>query len=79
MAGGRRDISLGRIAVVSMCAAVAVLALSGLLVLLLRPTPGIGLAIAGAGLVGSVVAARAVSLRMVDRAIREAQGSDDEA
>ncbi|WP_068982468.1 hypothetical protein [Tsukamurella pseudospumae] len=72
---GKRGLSLGRLALFSLGAAVAVLAVAVVLLNVLRPSPAIGLLIVGLGLVGAVAAMGFVSNRIVGRA---AAGRDDE-
>ncbi|MET9326691.1 hypothetical protein [Tsukamurella sp. NPDC003166] len=71
---GQRGLSLGRLALFSLGAAVAVLALSVVLLNVLRPSPPIALLIVAAGLVGAVAAMGVVSHRLVGRATA---GQDD--
>ena len=65
---GKRDLSIGRLALFSMGSAVVVLGLATLLLNVLRPSPAVSLLIVGAGLVGAVAAMGLVSTRMVRRA-----------
>lgn len=68
---GRRGLSLGRLALFSLGAAVAVLAVTVLLLNVLRPGPAVGLLIVAIGLIGAVAAMGFVSTRIVGRAARE--------
>ncbi|TWS19987.1 hypothetical protein FK529_07535 [Tsukamurella asaccharolytica] len=70
---GRRGLSLGRLALFSLGAAVAVLGLAVLLLNLLRPSPAVGLLIVAVGLVGAVAAMGIVSNRIVGRAVADAE------
>ncbi|GAA1088814.1 hypothetical protein [Tsukamurella spumae] len=72
---GKRGLSLGRLALFSLGAAVAVLALCVVLLNVLRPSPPIALLIVAAGLVGAVAAMGIVANRIVGRATA---GQDDE-
>ncbi|ADG78650.1 Integral membrane protein OS=Tsukamurella paurometabola (strain ATCC 8368 / DSM / CCUG 35730/ CIP 100753 / JCM 10117 / KCTC 9821 / NBRC 16120 / NCIMB 702349/ NCTC 13040) OX=521096 GN=Tpau_2038 PE=4 SV=1 [Tsukamurella paurometabola] len=65
---GKRELSIGRLALFSMGAAVVVLGLVTLLLTVLRPSPWVGLLIVSAGLVAAVGAMGFVSTRMVRRA-----------
>ncbi|TWS24871.1 hypothetical protein FK268_06405 [Tsukamurella sputi] len=68
MSGGR-GLSLGRLALFSLGAAVAVLGVAVLLLTVLRPSPAVSLLIVGLGLVGAVGAMGYVSNRIVGRAV----------
>ncbi|CAM3192715.1 hypothetical protein [Tsukamurella hominis] len=70
---GRRGLSLGRLALFSLGAAVVVLGLSVLLLNVLRPSPAVGLLIVAVGLVGAVAAMGIVSNRIVGRAVEDQQ------
>ncbi|RDB49326.1 hypothetical protein [Tsukamurella tyrosinosolvens] len=79
---GKRGLSLGRLALFSLGAAVAVLGVAVLLLNVLRPSPAVGLLIVAVGLVGAVAAMGIVSNRIVGRAVgnqqdREPGKSDD--
>ncbi len=80
---GRRGLSLGRLALFSVGAAVVVLGLCVLLLNLLRPSPAVGLLIVAVGLVGAVAAMGIVSHRIVGRAVADADdrepGKSDDA
>ena len=77
---GRRGLSLGRLALFSLGAAVAVLGVTVLLLNLLRPGPAVGLLIVAIGLIGAVAAMGFVSTRIVGRAAREQErGNPDDA
>jgi hypothetical protein len=60
--------SLGRLALTSLGAAVAVLAVATAIIAVLEPTPGLGLAIALLGVVGAIGAMGFVSVRTTRRA-----------
>lgn len=68
MSGGQEDLSIGKLAVAALGAAVGVLLLATILIVLLEPSAGIALTIALLGLVGAVVAMGVVSKRMTRRA-----------
>lgn len=70
---GRRGLSLGRLALFSLGAAVAVLAVVVILLNVLRPSPAVGLLIVAVGLVGAVAAMGIVSNRIVGRAVEDQQ------
>ena len=70
---GDRGLSLGRLALFSLGAAVAVLGLAVLVLTVLRPGPGVGLAIVGVGIVGAVAAMGIVSKRIVGRAVQDSE------
>ncbi|BDD82792.1 hypothetical protein TPB0596_25550 [Tsukamurella pulmonis] len=70
---GRQGLSLGRLALFSVGAAVAVLGLCVLLLNVLRPSPAVGLLIVAVGLIGAVAAMGAVSKTMVRRAVDGAE------
>ncbi|CAM3576335.1 hypothetical protein ACXYTP_03670 [Tsukamurella ocularis] len=69
---GRQGLSLGRLALFSVGAAVAVLGLCVLLLNVLRPGTGISLLIVAVGLFGAVAAMGVVSKAMVARAAADA-------
>ncbi|MBS4099742.1 hypothetical protein [Tsukamurella paurometabola] len=71
---GRGGLSLGRLALFSVGAAVVVLGLCVILLNVLRPSPAVGLLIVAVGLVGAVAAMGVVSHRIVGRAVAD---SDD--
>lgn len=81
---GKRELSLARLALFSLGAAVAVLAVVVVLLTVLRPGPGVGLLIVGVGLVGAVAAMGLVSSRIVGKAgrngpvERDAESTDDD-
>ncbi|MFD4368753.1 hypothetical protein [Rhodococcus sp. NPDC058521] len=62
------DLSIGRLAVYSLGAAVAVLVVATTLIAVLQPSAGVSLAIAGVGLLGAVAAMGFVSKWMTRRA-----------
>lgn len=68
---GQRDLSLGRLALFSLGAAVAVLAVAVILLNVLHPSPAVGLLIVGVGLVGAIAAMGFVSRRIVGKAVAE--------
>ncbi len=70
---GKRELSLGRLALFSVGAAVAVLGLCAVLLNVLRPSPGVSLAIVAVGLVGAVAAMGIVSNRIVGRAVQDSE------
>ncbi|MCA0154963.1 hypothetical protein LB823_01995 [Tsukamurella sp. M9C] len=70
---GRRGLSLGRLALFSLGAAVAVLAVVVILLNVLRPSPWVSLLIVAVGLVGAVAAMGIVSNRIVGRAVEDQQ------
>ena len=63
-----KDLSIGKLAMAALGAAVAVLVVAVVLIGVLQPSAGVSLAIAAAGLVGAVVAMGVVSKRMTRRA-----------
>lgn len=67
----KRGLSLGRLAVFSVGAAVIVLALCVLILNLVRPGPAVGLLIVAVGLVGAIAAMGIVSKRIVARAVED--------
>lgn len=62
------EFSLGRLALTSLGAAAAVLALATVLIVVLKPAPGLGLTIALLGVVGAIAAMGFVSVRTTRRA-----------
>lgn len=72
---GKGGLSLGRLALFSLGAAVAVLGAAVLLLTVLRPSPAVGLLIVAVGLVGAVAAMGFVSRRMVGRAVADAESA----
>lgn len=63
-----QDLSIGKLALAALGAAVAVLVVAVVLIAVLQPSAGVSLTIAAVGLVGSVVAMGIVSKRMTRRA-----------
>ncbi|WP_019203059.1 hypothetical protein [Tsukamurella sp. 1534] len=76
---GKRELSIGRLALFALGAAVLVLGAAALLVNVLRPGPAVGLLIVAVGLVGAVAAMGVVSKRMVAKATRgeDERNADD--
>lgn len=70
---GKRGLSLGRLALFSVGAAVVVLGACVVLLNVLRPSPAIGLLIVAIGLVGAVAAMGIVSNRIVGRAVESSE------
>ncbi|MFF0817677.1 hypothetical protein ACFYVR_21295 [Rhodococcus sp. NPDC003318] len=79
MSGRGDGFSYGRLALASLGAATAVLALAAVLVAVLRPSGVWGLLIALAGVAGAIAAMGVVSTRMTRRAFggRDAAGGPD--
>ena len=63
-----RPFSYAKLAVLSIGAATAVLILTAVIVGLVKPSPGIGLAIAIAGVVGAIAAMGFTATRITNRA-----------
>ncbi|WP_181763067.1 hypothetical protein [Rhodococcus spelaei] len=76
MSGGRRELSLGRLALFSLGAAAAVLLLVTVLVAALRPSPVVGLVIVLVGVAGAVAAMGTVSTGMTRQAFDEEPGDE---
>ncbi|WP_072806389.1 hypothetical protein [Rhodococcoides yunnanense] len=68
-----REFSFGRLALASLGSATLVLALTTLVVALVRPGPGWGLLIVAIGIAGAITAMGVVSTRMTRRGL----GDDD--
>lgn len=62
--GAGDDFSIARLALFSLGAAVTVLLLATLLIVLVQPTPGVGLVIGLVGVAGAIAAMGVVSRRM---------------
>lgn len=72
--GGRRDLSIGRLAVYALGSATVVLAITTAIIVLVKPPPVVGLIVGLLGLAGALVAIGYVSKRMT----RNAYGRGDE-
>ncbi|TSD98167.1 hypothetical protein FOS14_14375 [Skermania sp. ID1734] len=68
--------SYGKLAVLSIGAAMIVLLITAIIIGIVRPGPDVGLGIAVAGVIAAIVAMGTVATRITNRAFKDVDGSD---